>query len=114
MISSTGGAATMSHRTQASTSSLRSSLEIVPYTPLSAQEIEDTLVDLAHPYTGILDLALGIKADGVSLQPCKTTASQDRYVVEQFTLVKGGGTWTLTGVFDGASVSVEFHLFRVL
>jgi len=94
----------MSHRTQASTSSLRSSLEIVPYKPLTAQEIEDTLVDLAHPYTGILDLEQGIKADGVSIQPCTSAASQDRYVVEQFAVAKGGGMWTLTGVFDGASI----------
>ena len=61
--------------------------------------VEDVLFDLAHPYTGILKADFGIKADGVSFQPCKSVRNQDRYVVEQF--VVNGGTWTLTGVFDG-------------
>ena len=80
-----------------------------PYTPLSPRTAEDKLVDLTHPYTGILDLS-GRKADGLSFQPCTETRCQDRYVIEQFP-VRGSGSlgawaddaalWTLTGVFDG-------------
>ncbi|THH11555.1 hypothetical protein EW145_g585 [Phellinidium pouzarii] len=77
------------------------------YTPLNAVEVDDALVDLAHPYTGVLDLERGLKADGLSFQPCMAARCQDRYVVEQFTLrgareqSGGGAQWTLTGVFDG-------------
>lgn len=72
------------------------------YTPLSPTAADDTLVDLAHPYTGILDLQGGRKADGLSFQPCASARCQDRYIVEQF-VVRGAGEapWTLTGVFDG-------------
>lgn len=72
--------------------------------------VEDQLFDLAHPYTGILKNDFGIKADGVSFQPCKSIRNQDRYVVEQF--VVNGSTWTLTGVFDGKPLStlVKYNL----
>lgn len=79
---------------------------------LTPTQIFDTLVDIAHPYTGVLSLEEGIKADGVSFQPCLTSRSQDRYVVEQLDIPIPGSAssgkgelkteiWTLTGVFDG-------------
>ncbi|KAH8113436.1 hypothetical protein DFH11DRAFT_1602036 [Phellopilus nigrolimitatus] len=78
------------------------------YTPLNAHEADDALVDLAHPYTAVLDLARGRKADGLSFQPCVAARCQDRYVVEQFAVRGARGApdgaealWTLTGVFDG-------------
>ena len=79
------------------------------YTVLTPTEIHDTLVDLAHPYTALFSLEEGIKADGISFQPCLISRSQDRYVVEQLGIpIPGSGNeskgceiWTLTGVFDG-------------
>lgn len=82
------------------------------YAVLTPTQIFDTLVDIAHPYTGVLSLEEGIKADGVSFQPCLTSRSQDRYVVEQLDIPIPGSAssgkgelkteiWTLTGVFDG-------------
>lgn len=93
---------------QASTSSLRSSLEFVPYRPLSGSQIDNLLRDTAHPYSetlmdGRARNANTIKADGVNFQPCSGVQTQDRYVVEQFAIQgrEADGLWTLTGVFDG-------------
>lgn len=94
----------------------------VPYTLLSAAAAEDLIVDAAHPYTGVLDLAHARTADGLSFQPCRSARCQDRYVVEQFALHgsttgKSGGEgplWTLTGVFDGTSVESEAELSPTL
>ncbi|KAI5120928.1 hypothetical protein M0805_002908 [Coniferiporia weirii] len=94
-----------------SASSSVASFTSCAYTPLGAIEADDALVDLAHPYTGVLDLERGLKADGLSFQPCTTARCQDRYIVEQFALrtaaggkgtsMGAGALWTLTGVFDG-------------
>ncbi|KAL5530454.1 hypothetical protein ACEPAF_6712 [Sanghuangporus sanghuang] len=85
-----------------SASSSATSILSADYTLLNSSEIEDALVDLAHPYTGVLDLESSRKADGLSFQPCATARCQDRYIIEQFA-VRGTGNelWTLTGVFDG-------------
>ena len=85
------------------------------YTILSSSEVEDALVDLAHPYTGVLDLESGRKADGLSFQPCATARCQDRYIIEQFA-VNGAGEdlWSLTGVFDGELVTPRAHCLRGL
>ncbi|KAL5488326.1 hypothetical protein ACEPAI_6434 [Sanghuangporus weigelae] len=85
-----------------SASSSGTSILSADYTLLNSSEVEDALVDLAHPYTGVLDLESGRKADGLSFQPCATARCQDRYIIEQF-VVSGTGNelWTLTGVFDG-------------
>ena len=94
-------------RSASSSSTLSFSAE---YTPLSPTTAEDKLVDIAHPYTGILDLPSGRKADGLCFQPCATARCQDRYVIEQFA-VPGTGQelWTLTGVFDGESLTPTTH-----
>ncbi|KAL5527112.1 hypothetical protein ACEPAG_5903 [Sanghuangporus baumii] len=85
-----------------SASSSGTSILSADYTLLNSSEIEDVLVDLAHPYTGILDLKSGRKADGLSFQPCATARCQDRYIIEQFAVNDTGNElWTLTGVFDG-------------
>ncbi|EJD00916.1 protein serine/threonine phosphatase 2C [Fomitiporia mediterranea MF3/22] len=85
-----------------SANSSSTSILSAEYTPLSPSAAEDALVDLAHPYTGVLDLPSGRKADGLSFQPCAAARCQDRYIIEQFA-IRGAGDalWTLTGVFDG-------------
>jgi len=103
---------------QSPTSSIRSSLDLVPYRPLAARELENVLRRTANPYTEVLVDAGGarrvgggrgiartypLKADGVDFQPHSGSVSQDRYVIEQFS-VRGRedkGLWTLSGVFDG-------------
>ena len=74
------------------------------YQLLPAVEIDNILVEMARPYTKTLDPQRGLRVDGLSFQPCKTARSQDRYVVEQFSITPGQ-PWTLTGVFDGTQHS---------
>jgi pyruvate dehydrogenase phosphatase len=49
----------------------------------------------------------GWRADAINFQPCLTSRTQDRYIVQQLDI--HGLTWTLTGVFDGhlGDVTVE-------
>ena len=105
-----------------SASSSHASFGYAAYTPLSPRAAEDALVDLAHPYTGVLDLQSGRKADGLSFQPCAAARCQDRYIIEQFTVKgatgdvgsgKGEALWTLTGVFDGEYVIRRLWLCKI-
>jgi pyruvate dehydrogenase phosphatase len=69
------------------------------YLVLNESDIWREMSAFAKPQSMIFDPTQGWRADAINFQPCLTTRTQDRYVVQQLDI--HGRTWTLTGVFDG-------------
>lgn len=70
-----------------------------PYQVLHGPEIWQEMSAFAKPQSVLLDTIQGWRADAINFQPCLTTRTQDRYVIQRLDV--HGRTWTLTGVFDG-------------
>jgi pyruvate dehydrogenase phosphatase len=70
-----------------------------PYRVLNEPNLWRELITFARPQSVIFDSVRGRRADAINFQPCLTTRTQDRYVVQQLDI--HGRMWTLTGVFDG-------------
>jgi pyruvate dehydrogenase phosphatase len=70
-----------------------------PYQVLDEPDIWREMAAFAKPQCILLDPTRGWRADAINFQPCLTSRTQDRYVVQQLDI--HGRTWTLTAVFDG-------------
>lgn len=75
------------------------------FVPLSSEEMEQRLEELAQPQT-----ATFADIHSVTLQPCLGYKSQDRHVVRQLDV--HGQLWTFTGVFDGRCSLRPISLYR--
>jgi pyruvate dehydrogenase phosphatase len=69
------------------------------YQVLDEPDIWREMSAFAKPQSIMLNPIRGWRADAINFQPCLTSRTQDRYIVQQLDI--HGLTWTLTGVFDG-------------
>jgi pyruvate dehydrogenase phosphatase len=69
------------------------------YQVLDKLAVWQELSAFAKPQSLVLDPIRGRRADAINFQPCLTTRTQDRHVMQL--LEVHGRIWTLTGVFDG-------------
>jgi pyruvate dehydrogenase phosphatase len=74
------------------------------YQILNGPEIWREMSAFAKPQTVILGPTR--RADAINFQPCLSSRTQDRYVVQQLDI--HGLTWTLTGVFDGPCLCIIY------
>lgn len=82
------------------------------YEVLEEAEMWRELSAFAKPQSVSLDPARGYRADAINFQPCLTSRTQDRYVVQNLDI--HGRIWTLTGVFDGVFIRYLGMLVELL
>lgn len=83
------------------------------YQVLHEPDIWREMSAFAKPQSVVLDPVRGLWADAINFQPCLTSRTQDRYVIQRLDV--HGLTWTLTGVFDGhlGDVTVEHTAYHL-